>query len=293
MQIAAKEAKDVSGHFDIPVAIDVLSRFCKCPNKMHNENYSGTVENSGSIEVSGAIEIFQRSESLHDLRYTKFLGDGDSRAYKTVNEMQPYGDKGMEKVEYAGYAKKRMGTQLRALKLKMKVLGLNSNKFLIQAFADDLAVVTTGMARRTKEIETNSILDQISNKLKNLKLVISPENTYSVAFRYHFAEVATANGVEVSVPAPCSYVFKTLQNKLRTGRVGGQTLLLVYESNPGPSPVNPKPSLDINPHSSYVTQFLTNHGQFVSYSHRFKLKTTPNCFCGLLGTLTIMCLHVL
>ncbi|GFU11454.1 hypothetical protein TNCV_1983641 [Trichonephila clavipes] len=99
------------------------------------------------------------------------------------------------------------------------VLGLNSDKFLIQAFADDLAVVTTCGARRTLEIETNSILDQISNELKNLKLVISPEKTYSVAFKCatggdHFAKVATANGVEVSVPAPRSYVIKTLQNKL-------------------------------------------------------------------------------
>ncbi|GFT71238.1 uncharacterized protein TNCV_3002301 [Trichonephila clavipes] len=44
------------------------------------------------MEVSGVIEIFQRSESLYGLRYIKFLGDGDSRAYKAVNEMQPYGD---------------------------------------------------------------------------------------------------------------------------------------------------------------------------------------------------------
>ncbi|GFV90733.1 uncharacterized protein TNCV_2224491 [Trichonephila clavipes] len=104
MQIAAKKAKDVSGHSDIPVAIDgtwekhghtslndavivtsfytdkvlnasILSRFCKCPNKMHNEickaNHFG---NSGSVEVSGAIQIFQRSESLHGLRYTKSFG---------------------------------------------------------------------------------------------------------------------------------------------------------------------------------------------------------------------------
>ncbi|GFV13868.1 hypothetical protein TNCV_523471 [Trichonephila clavipes] len=32
--------------------------------------------------------------------------------------------------------------------------------------------------------------------------------------RDHFAKVATTNGVEVSVPAPRSYVIKTLQNKL-------------------------------------------------------------------------------
>ncbi|GFV38654.1 uncharacterized protein TNCV_4412081 [Trichonephila clavipes] len=109
MQIAAKEAKDVSGHSDITVGIDgswqkhghtslngvviatsfytgkvlhasILSRFCKCPNKMHNENCKANhFGNSGSMKVSGAIEIFQRSESLHDLRYTKFLGDGKRR----------------------------------------------------------------------------------------------------------------------------------------------------------------------------------------------------------------------
>ncbi|GFW99569.1 uncharacterized protein TNCV_3418021 [Trichonephila clavipes] len=145
-----KEAKDVSGHSDIPVAIDgtwqkhghtslngaviatsaytgkmldasILSRSCKCPNKMHNKNCKANhFRNSGSIEISGTIEIFQRSESLHGLRYTKFLGDGDSRAYKAVNEMQPYGDIGIEKLECVGYVEKRMGTRLRALKLKMK-----------------------------------------------------------------------------------------------------------------------------------------------------------------------------
>ncbi|GFX45882.1 uncharacterized protein TNCV_3607431 [Trichonephila clavipes] len=97
IQIAAKEAKDVSGHSDITVAIDgtwqkhghtslngaviatsfytgkvldasILSRFCKCPNKMHNENCKANhFGNSGSMEVSGAIEIFQRSESIEKL----------------------------------------------------------------------------------------------------------------------------------------------------------------------------------------------------------------------------------
>ncbi|GFU90416.1 uncharacterized protein TNCV_3948461 [Trichonephila clavipes] len=97
MQIAAKEAKHVNGHSDIPVAIDgtwqkrghtslngaviatsvdtgkvfdasILSRFWKCPNKTHNENCKANhFGNCRSIKVSGAIEIFQRSESLHGL----------------------------------------------------------------------------------------------------------------------------------------------------------------------------------------------------------------------------------
>ncbi|PRD34349.1 UNVERIFIED_CONTAM: hypothetical protein NCL1_14962 [Trichonephila clavipes] len=55
----------------------------------------------------------------------------------------------------------------------------------------------------------------------------------------------------------------------------------------------PLPSLDINPHSSYVTQFLTNHGPFVSYLHRFKLKATPNCLRGSVGDADhYLCMYV-
>ncbi|GFX88770.1 hypothetical protein TNCV_1558151 [Trichonephila clavipes] len=65
---------------------------------MHNENCkANNFGNSGSMEVSETIEIFQRSESLHGLRYTKFLGDDDARAYKAVNEMQLYGGIGIKK----------------------------------------------------------------------------------------------------------------------------------------------------------------------------------------------------
>ncbi|GFX38553.1 hypothetical protein TNCV_3206211 [Trichonephila clavipes] len=78
------------------------------------------------MEVSGAIETFQRSESLHGLRYTQFLGDSDARAYKAVNEMQPYEDIGIEKLECVGYVDKWMGTRLRALKLKMKARAMET-----------------------------------------------------------------------------------------------------------------------------------------------------------------------
>ncbi|GFX89893.1 uncharacterized protein TNCV_1535401 [Trichonephila clavipes] len=51
---------------------------------MHSENCKANhFGKSGSMEVS---------ESLHGLRCTKCLENGDSRAYKPVNETQPYGD---------------------------------------------------------------------------------------------------------------------------------------------------------------------------------------------------------
>ncbi|GFV85140.1 uncharacterized protein TNCV_4171931 [Trichonephila clavipes] len=97
---------------------------------------------------------------------------------------------------------------------------------------------------------------------------------------YHFAKVAISNGVEVSVPTPHSYVIKTLQNKLIEGWESWWS-----NSNTGLRVKSffPKSSLGINPHSSYVTQILTNHGPFVFYLHRFKLKTTPNYLCGSVG----------
>ncbi|GFU04146.1 uncharacterized protein TNCV_862921 [Trichonephila clavipes] len=104
----------------------------------------------------------------------------------------------------------------------------------------------------------------------------------SSAFKsfHHFAKVASADGVEVRVPAPRSYVIKTFQNKLIEDWESWWS-----NSNTGLRVKSffPKPSLDINAHSSYVTQFLTNRGPFVSYLHHFKLKTTPGCLCGSVG----------
>ncbi|GFY12356.1 uncharacterized protein TNCV_284591 [Trichonephila clavipes] len=94
----------------------------------------------------------------------------------------------------------------------------------------------------------------------------------------------------MSVPAPRSYVIKSLQNKLIQDWESWWS-----NSNTGLRVKSffPKPSLDISPHPSYVTQFLTNHSQFIFYLHLFKLKATPNCLCGFVGdTLTIMYSHV-
>ncbi|GFY18979.1 hypothetical protein TNCV_3876671 [Trichonephila clavipes] len=77
---------------------------------MHNENCKANhFGNSGCLEVSEAIEIFQRFESLHGLQYTKFSGDGDTRAYKAVNEMQPYGDIGIENWSILAISRNRWG----------------------------------------------------------------------------------------------------------------------------------------------------------------------------------------
>ncbi|GFW22285.1 uncharacterized protein TNCV_1430391 [Trichonephila clavipes] len=82
------------------------------------------------MEVEGALRIFNRSEVLHNLRYTQYLGDGDSKAYKAVLESKPYKDVNIEKLECVGHVEKRMDTRLRALKLKLKGKKLEDKKSL-------------------------------------------------------------------------------------------------------------------------------------------------------------------
>jgi hypothetical protein len=50
-------------------------------------NFEGT---SGCMEVAAALVIFSHSEERNRLRYVKYIGDGDSRAFIAIIEMKPY-----------------------------------------------------------------------------------------------------------------------------------------------------------------------------------------------------------
>ena len=69
-------------------------------------NHKGSSE---SMEAAGAEEIFLRSIEKRRLRYTLFVGDGDSSCYGKVAEalqhLYP-----IEKEECVGHIQKRMGT---------------------------------------------------------------------------------------------------------------------------------------------------------------------------------------
>lgn len=113
--------------------IEILSKHCVCPDKRHHDddckkNFDGS---SGNMEVVGALAIFKRSEKLHSLRYVKYLGDGDSKAFSNLEKENVYGDKfPVEKLECIGHIQKRMGCRLRRLVKKMKGEKLCDNKVL-------------------------------------------------------------------------------------------------------------------------------------------------------------------
>ena len=72
-----------------------------------------TEVSSNAMEAQGAKEMWNRSVEKNRMRYTTFVGDGDSKAYETVCDEKPYGDVEIKKADCIGHVQKRMGSRLR------------------------------------------------------------------------------------------------------------------------------------------------------------------------------------
>ena len=86
---------------------------------------------SGSMEAAGAVEMFLRSIETRSLRYTTFVGDGDTDCFGNVAEecKKKYGDQYIvNKEECVGHMQKRLGTALRKYKISMKGKKLTDGK---------------------------------------------------------------------------------------------------------------------------------------------------------------------
>ena len=104
------------------IDIECMTKFCSSCKTGNNHvcviNFSGF---SGGMESQGVLEIFNRSWQNYGVRYTRYLGDGDSKSFNTVCAAQPYGkDVTIDKLECVGHVQKRMGSRLRKLKKDQK-----------------------------------------------------------------------------------------------------------------------------------------------------------------------------
>lgn len=112
--------------------VDVLSKYCLCLDKGNHEanciaNHEGS---SGSMEGHGIRNIFNRSIEKYDVRYVKYLGDGDSNSFDSIVANSPYGNTKIEKLECVNHVMKRMGGRLRNLKATSKKQKLDDGKSL-------------------------------------------------------------------------------------------------------------------------------------------------------------------
>lgn len=89
-------------------------------------NHKGS---AGSMECNGLLDIFKRSEETYGVKYVHYIGDGDSKSYKTLLDALPYGQQIIiKKIECVGHIQKRMGTQLRNLKKTLSGKKLEDGK---------------------------------------------------------------------------------------------------------------------------------------------------------------------
>lgn len=106
----------------------------------HESNCQSNHEGSAAkMEVDSIKEMFHRSEEQYGVKYTHYIGDGDSKTYKGVVESKPYEDKvEIQKEECIGHVQKRMGARLHKCKKDHKGIG-GKNK-LTAKMVDKLSV---------------------------------------------------------------------------------------------------------------------------------------------------------
>ena len=82
------------------------------------------------MEAAGVINIFKRSVETKKLRYTTYLGNGDSKSFKDIVESNIYPGHEVEKHECIGHVQKRVGYRLRTYKSDYKSTLLSDHKKL-------------------------------------------------------------------------------------------------------------------------------------------------------------------
>jgi len=83
-------------------------------------NHKGS---AGKMEVDAVLEMFKRSEEKYGVRYTNYVGDGDTKTFKAILDAKPYEDVIVVKSECVGHVEKRMGSRLRNVKKTAKLGG--------------------------------------------------------------------------------------------------------------------------------------------------------------------------
>lgn len=120
------------------------------------------------MEPDAVVQMFSRSESTYNVRYAYYVGDGDSKTFKSIQDAKPYGNFAVTKKECIGHVQKRLGTRLRNLKKEVKNLGGRGK--LTGKLIDELSVYY-GLAirRNTDSVENmrNEIYATLYHKISS------------------------------------------------------------------------------------------------------------------------------
>ena len=72
------------------------------------------------MEATGIVKMFKWSVRIYNLRYTTYIGDGDTKTHQEILQADPYPGVIVSKAECIGHMQKCVGSPLRALKDDLK-----------------------------------------------------------------------------------------------------------------------------------------------------------------------------
>ena len=128
------------------------------------DSHKCPVDHDGSapaMEACGVVTCFKRLIERYGLRYTEYLGDGDSKGYKAVCEADPY-NVPIKKSECSGHIQKRVGRRLRNLRDDGVFNDLNDDVVDETDASNDSKKKT-----KTKKSAKLRLSDKMINKLRN------------------------------------------------------------------------------------------------------------------------------
>lgn len=75
------------------------------------------------MKVDEVKEMFGRSDEFLGVKYAIYIGNGDTKTFKALLDMDPYDDLKIQKKECVGHVEKRLGTRMRNVKTNVEGLG--------------------------------------------------------------------------------------------------------------------------------------------------------------------------
>ena len=150
--------------------VSVRNKYCAaCATgipKDHHSCYHNWEDSSSGMETDTILEGFLEAEKVHGLRYTRFIGDGDSSVYPTLLQSVPGWGRAIKKMECANHACKCYRSSLEKLanehpEYKGKGgLTLHMRKRLTSA-------ARCAIKMRSKEQDTSKAVKLLEKDLKN------------------------------------------------------------------------------------------------------------------------------
>lgn len=150
--------------------VSVRNKYCAaCATgilKDHHSCYHNWDDSSSGMETDTILEGFLEAEKVHGLRYTRFIGDGDSSVYPSLLQSVPGWGRAIKKMECANHACKCYRSSLEKLanehpEYKGKGgLTLHMRKRLTGA-------AKCAIKMRSKEQDTSKAVKLLEQDLKN------------------------------------------------------------------------------------------------------------------------------